>query len=696
MKIFLLLIAIALSISINAQTWQKIEVSTSETFNDVFFIGNTGWAVTNDGYVFKTTDKGDTWTSIREDNNFDAIESVWFTSEAIGYIATDHYNYGTTYTHDGKLLKTTDGGVNWSVIYQYDGTIFHNVAFSDDNNGWATCGTKVFKTINAGDNWVEYMTSSTFQFETISIIDQSNIYLSTGSSTSQSPLFNTDNGGDSWNDTGIDVTDDFYGLFFANSTLAWGSSWHGKIYKTTNGSNWELTEIGSTDKFVDIDFTNNLKGIAVGVINGEIWRTENGGTTWEQDVVDDNEGLKRLEYLDEYTAIAVGSDGAIFKFTNGIAPDPLNADFTANQTSGEAPLNVSFSDNSTGGATSWEWDLDNNGTIDATTQNTDFVYTIAGTYTVKLTVRKGTESNTEEKIAYITVNDESSTEDCYLEDFTTDPSFTSLSSTHAYWDQTSGNYIVKTYDDLNDKYWAYSPSFTTFSNLTDINIEFDLLCEQGDFGTYPGVSLFDTEPTEIFNDTRTLRVSFIWSSGLEKRIKIEDFDGHIYISPNSYEENVWYHIKLEYNSSTGKTDFVVTESSSGDVFYQETNVDITLNDFSYLGLGYYDTPNYGNDWSPIKIDNIAICSPTSSVINRVSKETLKIYPNPAQDFITVSLDLDSKDNQVCIYNISGKLLFQQEKLNKTQTIDVSFLEKGIYILQIKNQAYSINKQLIIN
>ena len=840
MKRILLLIAIAFITNINAQTWEKIEIGgNTADFEELFFIGNTGWAMNDNNQLYKTSNGGDSWSVVNQTGELNNVTGLWFTSENIGYTVGN-----------GLVEKTTDGGVNWSTIYDIPGDItFTDLIFVNDNTAWTNKWDHIYKTVDGGYSWTEEASFSDADLINIEASDENHIYY-----TGYGHGARTDNGGVSWTE---DDNLNFYCMHSVNTNLLWAGRNNGKLFKSTDGINWTEQNVGTNIIFEDIDFYNEQKGIAVGAVFNLLYTTEDGGETWNALEIETN-SLKKVEFVNENTAIAVGDEGYILKVSFPNSSPELNANFTANQITGTAPLNVSFTNTSTGEASSWEWDFDNDGIVDASSQDASFVYSTPGTYTVKLTISNGTENNTETKTDYITVVNSNS--NCYLEDFTTDPNFTSLSSSHAYWDQSAGNYIVRTYDNLDNQYWAYSPSFTTFSNSNDINIDFDILCEQGDFGTYPGVYLYGTEPTEMLNDTKTLRVSFVWSNGEQRKIKIEDFNGHTYLSSNSYEDNTWYHVKLQYNSTTGKTDFLVTESSNGDVFYQENNIDITLNDFSYLGLGYYDTANYGDDWSPIRIDNIAICSPSDNntttclsptnyimnfennedmsawsklnandddsewgiyeseginssqtaaykyntnnaaddwffspcfdlevekeyeisfyyaaqyssfpeklkllygtennasmsnqvvdlgefnntefvkstsvitvssndsyyfgwycysatdmgyakidsvhirqinadAINIVSKENLQIYPNPAQDLVTISFNSDNNNNEVSIYNISGKLLFQQTESGKKRTIDVSFLEKGIYILQIKNKEYSINKQLIIN
>ncbi|KAF0151704.1 MAG: esterase/lipase/thioesterase, partial [Ignavibacteria bacterium] len=71
----------------------------------------------------------------------------------------------------------------------------------------------------------------------------------------------------------------------------------------------------------------------------------------------------------------------------------LAADFDYNISSGIAPLIVKFSDKSAGVVTKREWDFDNDGTIDSYEQNPEHYYYQPGTYSVKLIIYDG--SNTD-------------------------------------------------------------------------------------------------------------------------------------------------------------------------------------------------------------------------------------------------------------------------------------------------------------
>jgi len=79
----------------------------------------------------------------------------------------------------------------------------------------------------------------------------------------------------------------------------------------------------------------------------------------------------------------------------------MDANFTANITSGPAPLAVQFTDTSTGNPTAWSWTF-GDGAI-STEQHPVHTYAVPGTYTVSLTVTNSAGSNTTTQTDCITV-----------------------------------------------------------------------------------------------------------------------------------------------------------------------------------------------------------------------------------------------------------------------------------------------------
>jgi PKD repeat protein len=70
----------------------------------------------------------------------------------------------------------------------------------------------------------------------------------------------------------------------------------------------------------------------------------------------------------------------------------LASKFSADPASGKAPLAVTFTDRSIGSPTAWKWDFADGTT--STDQNPGHTFTTAGSYDVKLTVTRGTDTDT--------------------------------------------------------------------------------------------------------------------------------------------------------------------------------------------------------------------------------------------------------------------------------------------------------------
>jgi len=90
-----------------------------------------------------------------------------------------------------------------------------------------------------------------------------------------------------------------------------------------------------------------------------------------------------------------------FGYTNGYAQ--LKADFTTSNPSGCTPVVVTFKDNSTGNPDKWKWEIDQPGIYE--TKDISALFLNPGTYTIKLTVYKGTDSSSVTRTGLVNVYD---------------------------------------------------------------------------------------------------------------------------------------------------------------------------------------------------------------------------------------------------------------------------------------------------
>ena len=194
----------------------------------------------------------------------------------------------------------------------------------------------------------------------------------------------------------------------------------------------------------------------------------------------------------------------------------------------------------------------------------------------------------------------------YSQNFTSNPGFTSLAPSYAYWDNAAGNYYVRTRDDLGASYWAYSPSFGPVTTGSDITVAFDVLFESQNWGTYPGVRFFNSQPTSISTPCVFMVNNSYWD-GRTEGLAFSDCGPNYYETPHySIDDGVWYRVTMVLHTATNRADLSVARRSDSVIVGSFTNVAFVAAPFSWLGVGYYNEPDYGSDWSPIRLDNVVI------------------------------------------------------------------------------------------
>jgi hypothetical protein len=84
-------------------------------------------------------------------------------------------------------------------------------------------------------------------------------------------------------------------------------------------------------------------------------------------------------------------------------------------------------------------------------------------------------------------------------------------------------------------------------------------------------------------------------------------------------------------------------------------------------------------------------------INQINKQEFVVYPNPAQNTVTVSFDGSTSINLTCnILTLEGKIVHTQKLMNSVSTIDISNLSNGMYFYELKdsNGLSTVGKLLI--
>jgi photosystem II stability/assembly factor-like uncharacterized protein len=232
---------------------------TGNPLNDVCFIDvNTGWAAGEYGTIIKTTDGGDNWT-IQSCEKTYHLNGIYF-SDANNGVAVGFDNTGSSLGAPffiGIILRTTDGGENWIMQSNDVDCKLNGVFFTDDNNGTAVGGGTAFgggfgtilRTSDGGEHWITQLKDTLSNgFNSVYFSDEN-----TGTVVGGSKILRTTDGGDNWFYQNSSTSGELNKVCFVDNNIGWilcvknYEYEKNVILKTTDGgNNWLIQLIDST------------------------------------------------------------------------------------------------------------------------------------------------------------------------------------------------------------------------------------------------------------------------------------------------------------------------------------------------------------------------------------------------------------------------------------------------------------------
>lgn len=79
----------------------------------------------------------------------------------------------------------------------------------------------------------------------------------------------------------------------------------------------------------------------------------------------------------------------------------------------------------------------------------------------------------------------------------------------------------------------------------------------------------------------------------------------------------------------------------------------------------------------------------------IAEDQLSIFPNPANDFIRVSVDESLHPEYLEVYNTLGQRMIYSDMTQSEQNLDVSRLTQGLYVLKVKTEEGIGTKRILI-
>ncbi|MBC8147317.1 MAG: T9SS type A sorting domain-containing protein [Bacteroidetes bacterium] len=266
------------------------------------------------GFVLKTTDGGNNWTSI--DTILGVCTSIYFINDSVGF----------TGGQDGIIHRTVNNGLSWDFltgvsVWNLD---FDELYFVNDSIGFIkTHYGKVFKTIDGGYNWTE---KATIQYGSMFGNGKSNPFFffkgSVGFAVGHG-VYKTIDYGENWIRQNADTLNYYKGIHMIDEFKGFVVGHEGVILSTIDGgANWTISNTITTEHLNDIQFINDTVGYCVGYgiefnndTSGVVLYTIDCGVSWNR-VKLSNNSLQSLQFVNDSIGYITGSYGEIFKINN--------------------------------------------------------------------------------------------------------------------------------------------------------------------------------------------------------------------------------------------------------------------------------------------------------------------------------------------------------------------------------------------
>ena len=183
-----------------------------------------------------------------------------------------------------------------------------------------------------------------------------------------------------------------------------------------------------------------------------------------------------------------------------------------------------------------------------------------------------------------------------------------------------------------------------------------------------------------------------------------DNDFYKIILPSGYNYTVTPRIHDSYNSGNGNTytlDGLFSYSTDGstwsDAFDDVMTGNITLNGGGtiYFRVAPYFAGETGTYLLSMSLTRIS----TVGIDDIQIADYLKIFPNPAKDFVMVDFnEFNGTLNQINLVNVQGQNVFTLNTVNQSKIFNLPLtnISDGIYFLQIQTDKGVLSKKIIIS
>ncbi len=204
---------------------------------------------------------------------------------------------------------------------------------------------------------------------------------------------------------------------------------------------------------------------------------------------------------------------------------------------------------------------------------------------------------------------------------------------------------------------------------------------------------------ESFPDIQSNKYKMQVLDGCDRLSEMSEVHKTIHLAINQGQGNTWNLIWQPYEGIEVSTYYIYrgTDPDSMELIGSSSSSNTQYSDFSapdeyvYYQIAIFGPADCGTGKKSLHSDeflvsksNLATNNPHPISVKESDESSIKVFPNPAGDFIQLEM-LSSSSNvqEVQIYDISGKKVLSEICNSATSSLDVSQLDTGMYILHLR-------------
>lgn len=239
-------------------------------------VGDTGWVTEVNGRILKSTDNGANWSCVRGSSTGTTLNSVSFADANNGWAVG-----GENWT---PLILHTESGGSWGTWTPVDpafmGSATLNGVCATGTNGAVVCGSNgVILTWTWPANiWTIAEDIPNVSYNGVALVPSGDTYAGWVVGDNGTILKTTDSG-TTWQQQTSLFTGSLKKVFVLDTDHAWITTGTNTLLRTTNGgTTWDVLTLATGQELTAVSFASSYSGF--GVSGKTVLSTSDGGATW--------------------------------------------------------------------------------------------------------------------------------------------------------------------------------------------------------------------------------------------------------------------------------------------------------------------------------------------------------------------------------------------------------------------------------